>query len=59
MAKSLSVNNYSPLCKGGGGGIFPKRGKSNLPMSPFFKGGFNGISLFKDKLYVNAGHALA
>jgi hypothetical protein len=30
---------YSPLCKGGRGGIFPRRPKANPPISPFFKGG--------------------
>ena len=41
---------YSPLCKGGWGGIFSRRSKANPSMSPFFKGGFKSDNLFKDKL---------
>ena len=46
---SLSVNNLPPFIKGGWGD-FPRRARANPPMSPFFKGGFNGSRLFKDKL---------
>jgi hypothetical protein len=34
----------------GGRGISARRVKANPPISPFFKGGFEGENLFKDKL---------
>jgi hypothetical protein len=34
----------------GAGGISARRIKANPPISPFFKGGFKGENLFKDKL---------
>jgi hypothetical protein len=49
----LSVNNIPPFVKGVGE-IFAKWTKANPPKSPFFKGGFNGRSLFKPTLLLAA-----
>jgi hypothetical protein len=49
----LSVNNIPPFVKGVGE-IFAKWTKANPPKSPFFKGGFNGRSLFKATLLLAA-----